>query len=201
MNSICVFCGSHVGGDPAYLEAARKLGRELAEQKIRLVYGGADVGLMGMVANSCLESGGEVIGVMPKKLVDMEVSHNSLSEMHIVDSMHERKALMAELSDAFIALPGGIGTLEELFEMFTWVQLGIHAKLLGLLNIKGYYDQLIGFLKTVVGEGFMQARHLEMLMCETDEKLLVDHLKSGKPEIIDKWGNKLANKIASNTGT
>lgn len=196
MNSICVFCGSHIGGSPAYLESARKLGKELAEQKIRLVYGGADVGLMGMVANSCLENGGEVIGVMPKKLVDMEVSHSGLSEMHIVDTMHERKALMAELSDAFIALPGGIGTLEELFEMFTWVQLGIHAKSLGLLNINHYYDQLIGFLKTVVKEGFMQPQHYEMLMCEIDEKQLVSKLKSGKPEIIDKWGNKLENKIS-----
>ena len=196
MNSLCVFCGSHVGRHPSYLESARKLGAILAQQKIRLVYGGADVGLMGMVATSCLDQGGEVIGVMPQKLVEMEVVHPGLSDLRVVDSMHERKALMAELSDAFIALPGGIGTLEETFEMFTWMQLGLQAKPIGLLNINHYYDRLFEFLQNIVTEGFMQGPHLEMLTVESDEQRLVDHLRINKPEMIDKWGNKLENKIS-----
>ncbi len=199
MDSICVFCGSHIGRHPSYLESTKRLGAILAKQNMRLVYGGADVGLMGMVANSCLDNGGEVIGVMPKKLVEMEVAHPDLDELRIVESMHERKSTMAELSDAFIALPGGIGTLEETFEMFTWMQLGIQAKPIGLLNINHYYDKLAEFLQNVVNEGFMQGRHLNVLKIESDEQCLVDLLQSDKPDIIDKWGNKLENKIPRST--
>ena len=142
MRAVCVFCGSSTGEDPAYAEAARDLGRLIAGNGLTLVYGGGHVGLMGVVADAALDAGGEVIGVMPKALVDREISHTSLTKLHVVHSMHERKAMMSELSDAFVALPGGNGTLEEFFEVLTWAQLGEHGKPCGLLNVAGYYDPI-----------------------------------------------------------
>jgi len=195
MNSICVFCGSHVGEKKEYLEAASQLGKTLAEKKIKLVYGGADVGLMGMVANSCLQNGGKVTGVMPRNLVNMEVAHSRLTELKIVESMHERKALMAELADGFISLPGGIGTLEETLEVLTWSQLGLHSKPIGLLNIQGYYDQLYSFLKHVVDQGFMRSDHLTMLLIDTQEQHLVSKLETYIPTVLSKWADKQINKI------
>lgn len=195
MNSVCVFCGSSVGKKAGYLEATATLGTHIADLGMHLVYGGADVGLMGMVAKSCLENGGKVTGVMPKKLVKMEVAHSHLTDLKIVESMHERKALMADLSDGFIALPGGIGTLEETFEMFTWVQLGIHQKPIGLLNIEGFFDGLIDYMSHVADEGFMQKGHLDMLIIRSDPKELMSAMNSYQPLSLEKWRDKKVNKI------
>ena len=154
MRAICVFCGSSHGSREAYSQAARATGRQIAEQGYTLVYGGARVGLMGAVANAALEAGGKVIGVLPRALRDKEIGHEGLTELHLVDSMHERKAMMADRSDAFLALPGGVGTLEEIFEVWTWGQLGYHQKPCGFLNIEGYYDDLIRFLDHQTDQGF-----------------------------------------------
>jgi uncharacterized protein (TIGR00730 family) len=173
MNRLCVFCGSSPGRDPAYLAVAAELGTLLAERRIGLVYGGASIGLMGALADAAQAAGGEVIGVIPHALVEWEVAHAGLADLRIVASMHERKALMAELSDGFIALPGGIGTLEELFEIWTWAQLGSHSKPCALLNALGFYDRLLGFLDFVMGEAFMRPIHRNMLLVgETSEGLL-----------------------------
>jgi uncharacterized protein (TIGR00730 family) len=173
MNRLCVFCGSSPGRDPAYLAVAAELGTLLAKRRIGLVYGGASIGLMGALADAAQAAGGEVIGVIPDALVEWEVAHAGLADLRIVASMHERKALMAELSDGFIALPGGIGTLEELFEVWTWAQLGSHIKPCALLNVFGFYDRLLGFLDFVVEEAFMRPIHRNMLLVgETPEGLL-----------------------------
>lgn len=164
MNNICVYCGSRPGNNPAYLEAARVLGKQLTDQGLGLVYGGASIGLMAETANAVLAGGGAVYGVIPKALADVEVAHEGLTELHIVKDMHERKALMAELSDGFIALPGGLGTFEELFEILTWAQLGYHDKPCGLLNIEGYYDVLLQFLDQAVAAEFVTPSHLELLL-------------------------------------
>ena len=153
---VCVFCGASDGGDPKYLDTARDLGRLLAENGITVVYGGASVGLMGAVADAALTAGGAVIGVIPRTIVDRELAHKGLTEQHVVDSMHDRKAKMAELSDAFVALPGGIGTLEELFEVWTWAYLGIHTKPLGVINLDGFYQPLITMADHMVDEGFLK---------------------------------------------
>ena len=160
---LCVFCGSKPGDNPAYAEAAAELGRKLAEQKIGLVYGGASVGLMGAIADATLQAGGDAIGVIPQSLIDKEIAHPDLTQMHVVSGMHERKALMADLSDGFIALPGGIGTLEELFEIWTWAQLGMHNKPCVLLNVAGYYNQLIGFLDQMTQAGYLKENSRSML--------------------------------------
>ena len=160
---LCVFCGSKPGDNPAYAEAAAELGRKLAEQKIGLVYGGASVGLMGVIADATLQAGGDAIGVIPQSLIDKEIAHPDLTQMHVVSGMHERKALMADLSDGFIALPGGIGTLEELFEIWTWAQLGMHNKPCVLLNVAGYYNQLIGFLDQMTQAGYLKENSRSML--------------------------------------
>jgi hypothetical protein len=160
---LCVFCGSKPGDNPAYAEAAAALGHMLAEQRIGLVYGGASVGLMGVIADATLQAGGDAIGVIPQSLVDKEIAHPDLTQMHIVSGMHERKALMADLSDGFIALPGGIGTLEELFEIWTWAQLGMHSKPCVLLNVAGYYNQLIGFLDQMTQAGYLKESSRSML--------------------------------------
>jgi uncharacterized protein (TIGR00730 family) len=173
MNRLCVFCGSSPGRDPAYLAVATELGTLLAKRGIGLVYGGASIGLMGALADAAQAAGGEVIGVIPHALVEWEVAHAGLADLRIVASMHERKALMAELSDGFIALPGGIGTLDELFEIWTWGQLGSHSKPCALLNTSGFYDRLLGFLDFVMGEAFMRPIHRNMLLVsETPEGLL-----------------------------
>jgi uncharacterized protein (TIGR00730 family) len=164
MRSACVFCGSNPGRRPEYLAAAADLGRTLAARGIRVVYGGAHVGLMGALADAVLAAGGEIIGVIPGLLVDAEVAHPGLSELRVTGSMHERKALMAELADGFIALPGGIGTLEEFAEIVTWGQLGLHAKPTGLLNVLGYYDGLLGFLDHATEERFVRADHRQTIL-------------------------------------
>lgn len=164
IRSLCVFCGSRQGQSPAFAEAAMRTGRLLAERDIALVYGGGSVGLMGILADACLEAGGQVVGVITRRLMDSEVGHRGVTRLELVDTMLERKEKMAELSDAFIALPGGIGTLDELFEMLTWTQLRIHDKPNGLLNVDGYYDSLVRFLKGSVGEqGFASDREIRNL--------------------------------------
>ncbi|MDY0014304.1 MAG: TIGR00730 family Rossman fold protein [Rhodocyclaceae bacterium] len=160
---LCVFCGSRSGGGAAYAEAARNLGTLLAERRIELVYGGGKVGLMGVLANACLAAGGTVVGVIPRVLMDWEVGHEGLTRLEIVDSMHTRKARMADLADGFMALPGGMGTFEELFEILTWAQLGFHAKPVALLNVDGYYGPLIQMLERGVAEGFMKPENLGLL--------------------------------------
>jgi len=187
MRRLCVFCGSSMGVSPVYRAAAEALGTALAERGIGLVYGGARVGLMGVVADAALAAGGEVTGVIPQALVDREIGHSGLSDLRLVGSMHERKALMASLADAFVALPGGIGTFEELFEMWTWTQLGSHAKPCGLLNVAGFYDRLLGFLDHVVGEGFLKPVHREMLLVGDEPGALLDALASARITSDVKW--------------
>jgi uncharacterized protein (TIGR00730 family) len=184
---LCVFCGSSSGNGPAYVEAARAFGRVLAENDIGLVYGGARVGLMGAVADAALERDGEVVGVIPRALVDREIAHTGLSELRVVQTMHERKALMAELSDGFVALPGGTGTLDEFFEVWTWAQLGIHSKPCGLLNVGGYYDGLSGFLDHLVAEGFLRHSYRAMLAIEADPPRLLRRLLDYSPPHESKW--------------
>ena len=164
MKRICVFAGSNSGASPEYLVAAAELGRTLAVRQLGLVYGGARVGLMGALADAALGGGAHVIGVMPEALVAKEVAHRGLSELRVVSSMHERKAMMADLADGFVALPGGLGTLEEFFEVLTWAQLGLHGKPCGLLDIDGYFDGLLKFLDHSVGEGFVKAEHRRMIL-------------------------------------
>jgi uncharacterized protein (TIGR00730 family) len=173
VKAVCVYCGSSFGTDPAYLEATQTLARTFAKQGIRVVYGGASVGLMGALADATLAAGGEVVGVIPQQLVDREIAHKGLTELHVVSTMHERKALMAQLSDAFVALPGGIGTLEELIEVFTWSQLGLHTKPLGVLNINGYYDGLAAFLDHGVEQGFQPAEQRAKLVLAADPDALL----------------------------
>ncbi len=173
MRRICVFCGSSPGRHAEYADAAARFGRQLAHDGIGLVYGGASIGLMGVVADTALQAGGEVIGVIPRSIVDLEVAHSGLQDLRIVGSMHERKALMAELSDAFVALPGGIGTLEEIFEVWTWAQLGSHTKPCAFLNVRGFYDGLLGFLDHVVEESFLKPAHRNMVLVETEPETLI----------------------------
>jgi uncharacterized protein (TIGR00730 family) len=182
-----VFSGSSPGADLAYRAAATDLGHRLADRGIELVYGGASVGLMGALADSALAAGGTVIGVIPTRLVEHEIAHAGLTELHVVETMHERKALMSELSDAVIALPGGSGTLDELFELFTWKQLGLHRKPLGLLDVDGYWQPLLGFLEHAVNERFLRAEHLAMLLVERDAGTLLDRLASSEHRTLDKW--------------
>lgn len=164
MKRICVFCGSSPGKKKEFTETAINLGKALAKSNISLVYGGASIGIMGQLAKAALENGGEVIGVITKELADMEIAFTEITHLHVVDSMHERKALMAELSDGFIALPGGFGTLEEFFEVLTWTQLGIHSKPCGLLNVSNYFDHLMDFIKTMEANQFIDAIHKEMIL-------------------------------------
>jgi uncharacterized protein (TIGR00730 family) len=184
---LCVFCGSNAGHDSSYIEAARSLGTALARGKIGLVYGGASVGLMGAVADAVLAGGGEVVGVMPQSLVDKEIAHKDLPDLRIVGSMHERKALMAELADGFVALPGGLGTFEELFEVWTWGQLGYHHKPCSLLNVSGFYDKLTGFLDDVVERGFVKPVHRSMLIVEQDPEALIRAIQAYEPPVVTKW--------------
>jgi uncharacterized protein (TIGR00730 family) len=176
MKRVCVYCGSNAGVQPEYRHAARRLGQVLAERKLGLVYGGGKVGLMGEVARAALEAGGEVVGVIPEALVQMELAQPQLTELRVVGSMHERKALMAELAEGFVALPGGLGTIEELFEILTWAQLGLHAKPAGLLNVCRYYDSLLDFMQHAVGERFVKPEHGQMLLVDGDPAALLDKL-------------------------
>jgi hypothetical protein len=187
VRSVCVFSGSSPGADPGYGAAATELGRRLAERGIELVYGGAQVGLMGLVADAALAAGGRVTGVIPQSLVDREIAHPGLSDLRVVDSMHERKAAMAELADAFVALPGGVGTLEELFEVYTWNQLGLHAKPLGLFNVRGYFDGLARFLDHATAQRFVTPQHRAMLLVSDDLDELLDRLAGWEAPAQPKW--------------
>ena len=178
MKSICVYCGANAGVSPRYAEMARALAGALVAQNIALVYGGGNVGLMGIIADEALRLGGEVTGVIPTALVEREVGHAGLTRQFIVKDMHERKAMMASLSDGFIAMPGGMGTLEELFEMLTWSQLGIHAKPVGLLNVDGFYDQLVGFIRHASEQGFIRPQHAALMMVEANPGSLLQRLAS-----------------------
>lgn len=190
MKSICVFCGSNFGTDPAFEQAARETGRVIAEADKTLIYGGAAVGLMGAVADGALAAGGKVIGVLPEALKAKELEHKGLSEIHIVRSMHERKAMFAELSDGFITLPGGTGTMEEIFEVWTWGQLGYHSKPFGLLNTAGFYDALLTFLDEQVAKGFVRAEMRGMLLVAEHPAHLIAGFEAYVPPVISKWIKK-----------
>lgn len=187
MKSVCVFCGSNPGSDPVFAEGAVAMGQAIARRGLTLVYGGGSVGLMGIVADAALAAGGEVHGVIPVMLRQKEVGHYGLTRIDIVDTMHERKARMAALSDGFIAMPGGIGTFEEIFEVWTWSQLGIHAKPLGFLDIAGFYAPLGGFLDGTVAAGFLRPAHRAMAHLATDPDALLDALADHQPVVENKW--------------
>lgn len=187
MRRICIFCGSSTGRNPIYAEQAAALGKLLAEREIGLVYGGASVGIMGAVADAVLAAGGEAIGVIPKHLVSAEVAHAGLTELHVTEDMHERKAKMAELSDAFLALPGGVGTLEELAEMWTWAQLGLHGKPIGLVDVAGFFRPLRDFVDHMVTEGFVRPQHRDMVFVDADPEVLLDAFAAYRPPVVPKW--------------
>lgn len=187
MKRICVYCGSSPGARPQYREAARAVGHELADRGLGLVYGGASIGVMGAVANAVLERGGEAIGVIPHSLATKEVSHSGLNELIVVKSMHERKAKMAELSDGFIALPGGWGTIEEIFEMLTWAQLGFHQKPCGLLNVASYYNHLSSFLDIAIDERFVKEAFRPMIIMEEAPAMLLDRFQTYSAPRVKKW--------------
>jgi len=193
MKRICVFCGSNAGARSEYAEAARALATVLAERKLGIVYGGGNVGLMGVLADAALARGGEVIGVIPQKLVDKEVAHHGVTELRIVETMHERKALMNDLSDAFLALPGGFGTLDEFFEVLTWAQLGFHGKPCALLNVAGYYDGMLAMLDHAVTERFLRPAHRELVIADTDPLRLLQRLSAFVPAPKGKWSNAKGN--------
>ncbi|MBK4998567.1 TIGR00730 family Rossman fold protein [Pseudomonas sp. S31] len=190
VRSVCVFCGASIGANPAYRDAAVALGQAIARRGLTLVYGGGAVGLMGTVADAAMAAGGEVVGIIPQSLMDAEIGHKGLTRLEVVDGMHARKARMAELSDAFIALPGGLGTLEELFEVWTWGQLGYHAKPLGLLDVNGFYEKLGGFLDHIVEEGFVRPPHRAMLLLEQQADALLDGMDSFVAPVAPKWVDK-----------
>ena len=190
MTRLCVFCGSSVGSNPAYAEAAVTLGSLLARRGIGLVYGGGNVGLMGVIADAALAAGGEVIGVIPKALADREVAHHGVTELRVVDSMHTRKAMMADLSDAFIAMPGGVGTFEEFFEAITWTQLGLHRKACGLLNVAGFYTPLAAFIDQAVSDGFIKPVHRAAIVVDDNPERLLDTLTTIYLPDAPKWSNR-----------
>ncbi len=187
MKSVCVFCGSSPGGDPRYAEAARELGHYLAERDIQLVYGGGRVGLMGILADAVLTGGGRALGVIPRSLWDREIGHTGLTDLRVVETMHERKALMAANADAFIALPGGIGTLEEFFEVWTWGLLGLHEKPYGLYDVAGYYRPLASVIDHMIDQGFLQERFREMVVVADSLEPLFSGLAAFTPPEVQKW--------------
>jgi uncharacterized protein (TIGR00730 family) len=187
LSTLCVFCGSSAGARPEYAAAARALGGLLVERGVGLVYGGGGTGLMAQVADAVLDAGGDVVGVMPRALVAREAAHRGLSDLRLVDTMHERKALMAELADGFLALPGGLGTLEELFEVWTWAQLGVHVKPCGLLNSAGYYSPLLAFLDRAVDERFVRTQYRAMLLVENEPAALLDRMAAYEAPAVTRW--------------
>ncbi|MGH9386746.1 MAG: TIGR00730 family Rossman fold protein [Vicinamibacterales bacterium] len=191
MRRVCVFCGSSVGSRPVYTEAAQEMGRLLAKKGIAIVYGGGNVGLMGVLADAALDAGGEVIGVIPSVLADREIAHQRLSDLRIVDSMHTRKAMMAELADAFVALPGGVGTFEEFFEAVTWTQLGLHRKACGLLDVDGFYSPLVDFIDRAVGEGFIRPVHRTAVVIDPEPEGLLEKLRTVNVPDLPKWITKV----------
>ncbi len=187
MNRLCVYCGSSPGTGDDYVSAARELGKLLLRQEIGLVYGGASRGIMGAIADTVLEGGGNVTGIIPRALRGKEIAHERLTELRVVDSMHERKSLMAELSDAFIAMPGGFGTLEEIIEVITWGQLGFHDKPCGLLNVAGYFDHLLAFLDHSTAQGFLHPQHRSMLLVANTPTELLEQFENYVPPSVEKW--------------
>ena len=187
LRSICLFCGSSPGVDPAFKLAAATLGTTLAHNNIRLIYGGGHVGLMGVAADACLAAGGEVVGVIPRKLMEKEVGHAGLTQMHVVETMHERKALMTDLCDGFIALPGGYGTLDELFEALTWQQLAYHLLPVGVLNVSGFFDHLIHFLDHARDQRLLRNAHRDSLIVDTDLTALIARMRGFVPPNNEKW--------------
>jgi uncharacterized protein (TIGR00730 family) len=190
MKRLCVFCGSSVGVRPAYRLEAKRLGETLARRRIGLVYGGGRVGLMGALADAALAAGCEVVGVIPESLLAREVGHAGLTDLHVVGSMHERKALMASLADGFMALPGGSGTLDELFEIITWAQLGLHSRPCAILNVESYFNPLIALLDHAVAEGFLRLEHRRMVLEGTDADRLLDRMEIYQAPIVEKWIRK-----------
>jgi len=191
MKQVCIFCGSYQGTQPIYMTAAHQMGMGLAQRGLGLVYGGGRVGLMGAVADGAIAGGGNVTGVIPQSLVDRELAHTGLSEIHVVTSMHERKAMMAEIADAFIAMPGGFGTLDELFEIITWAQLGFHRKPIALLNVGGYFDPLLTFIEHMATEGFIKPKDRGAVLVKNEVGDLLDTLLSYEPPQLEKWIEKL----------
>lgn len=191
MRRIAIYCGSSRGNDPVFETAAAQLARYLVSQGIGIVYGGGNVGIMGIIADAALAAGGEVIGVIPESLLAKELGHQGCTELHITQSMHERKQLMVDLSDAFIALPGGFGTLDELFETLTWLQLGFHGKPVGLLNVAGFFDPLLTFLDHMTATGFLKAEHRASLLMETDPTALLQSMRTFQPHTCGKWIKEL----------
>lgn len=187
LKSICLFCGASPGTNPVYRDAATEFGRTLARQNIRLIYGGGSVGLMGVAADACLTNGGEVTGVIPRMLMEKEVGHKGVTQMHVVETMHERKALMTELSDGFVALPGGYGTLDELFESLTWLQLAYHTKPIGLYNVNGFFDGLISFLDHARDERFLRDLHRDSLQVDVNLGALIAKLEHAIAPDTGKW--------------
>lgn len=189
LRRICVYCGSSTGNSAVYTEQAAALGKLLARRGLGLVYGGARVGTMGVLADAALAAGGEVYGVIPRHMMTVEIGHSGLTELYVVEDMHERKAKMAELADGFLALPGGVGTLEELFEVWTWAQLGLHSKPLGLVDVAGYYRPLAEFAEQMVSEGFLRSRQHQMLSVDADPARLLDSFAEYEPPDTGKWAS------------
>ena len=189
MKNITVFCGSNSGFRADYAEAAQNLARLFVQNDIRLVYGGGNVGLMGIIADEVMRAGGEVVGIIPDSLDQKEVGHRGITELRVVESMHERKAQMADLADGFIAMPGGIGTFEEFFEILTWAQLGFHEKPCAILNIAGYYDGLLALCDNAVNEGFLRPAHRQLILEDSDPEILLEKMRNLKPVPVEKWIN------------
>lgn len=192
LHRICVYCGSSAGNHPAHRATALAIGGLLAREGITVVYGGGNVGLMGAVADGALAAGGKVIGVIPQSLLEKELGHRSVTELHVTGSMHERKQMMVDLSDGFIALPGGFGTLDELFETLTWLQLGFHDKPVGLLNANGFFDGLTTFITHMSREGFLKPEHADCVLVESDAEKLLARMRTFRPPDLGKWIEKLA---------
>lgn len=190
MKSITVFCGSNSGLRPEYAEAAQLLAQHLVKRQIRLVFGGGQVGLMGIIADTVMQLGGEVIGIIPESLDKKEVGHRNITTLHVVGSMHERKAMMADLADGFIAMPGGIGTFEEFFEILTWAQLGFHQKPCGLLNVLNYYEPLLNLCDQAVREGFLRPVHRQLILEDNEPQSLLDKMADYRPQAVEKWIDK-----------
>ena len=190
MKSVAVFCGSNAGFSDEYAQAARRLAQNLVAKKIRLIYGGGNVGLMGIIADAVMQAGGEVIGVIPDSLDQKEVGHRGITQLHVVGSMHERKALMADFAEGFIAMPGGIGTFEEFFEILTWAQLGFHQKPCGLLNIANYYENLLKLCDHAVQEGFLRLKHRQLILEDSEATLLLEKMINFQPRPEEKWIGK-----------
>ena len=190
MKQVCIFCGSYAGAQPMYMEVAHAIGLGLAKRSIGLVYGGGRVGLMGAIADGTIAGGGHVTGVIPQSLVDRELAHKGLNELHIVTSMHERKAMMAQIAEGFIALPGGFGTLDELFEIITWAQLGFHRKPIALLNVGGYFNPLLAFIAHMSTEGFIKPEHSTAMLVKAEVDDLLDTLLAYEPPELEKWIKK-----------